>query len=316
VVRNTQPLLVPDTRTDERWNPLVDEMTAFSTRSVLGVPLLARDQTVGVLEALNKRGGTFTQEDVTTLQWLAAQAAVAIVNARLFHQSDLIAEMVHELRTPLTALMAAEQLLLRPELSEAQRRELVGTLQRETGRLAQLTTDFLDMARLESGRASFSPSEFDLPTLLRESVEIVQPHAIERQIALDIRLGGQMPALVTDRDKLKQVLLNLLTNAIKYNQHGGRVTLRVEFVPQQFQVYVDDTGPGIPPAAIAHLFDKFYRAPNVEGVADGTGLGLTIAKRIVEALGGEIGVQSTLGQGSTFYFYLPPVPRKTNPLTE
>jgi len=148
IVSHNKTLLVPDTRTDPRWNPRVDEMTAFQTHSIVGVPMSARDQTLGVLEALNKLEGEFNEDDAATLQWLASQAAVAIVNARLFHQSDLVAEMVHELRTPLSALMATSHLLLRPEMNADQRRDLVGTLQRETSRLAQLTTDFLDMARL------------------------------------------------------------------------------------------------------------------------------------------------------------------------
>ncbi len=130
VVTNAKPLVVPNTALDPRWNPTVDEMTDFSTRSIIAVPLSARDQTIGALEALNKREGKFSDDDVTTLQWLAAQAAVAIVNARLFQQSDLVAEMVHELRTPLSALTATSHLLLRPELSETQRRELVVIIQR------------------------------------------------------------------------------------------------------------------------------------------------------------------------------------------
>jgi signal transduction histidine kinase len=314
VVVHNQPLVVPDTRADGRWNPQVDEMTAFTTRSILGVPMVAREQTIGVLEALNKRGGAFTADDIQTLQWLAAQAAVAIVNARLFQQSDLVAEMVHELRTPLTALMATSHLLARPELDETQRREIIGTLQRETTRLTRLTTDFLDMARLESGRVRFSFSRFDLRTLLLECLEVVRPQAAERGISLTAETGGGLPLLETDRDKLKQVLLNLLTNAIKYNRSQGEVHLRAEAAPPLIRIYVDDTGHGISSEALKRLFLRFYRVPAIEHTSTGTGLGLPIAKRIVEALGGEINVQSTPGQGSTFYFTLPATPRKTGPL--
>jgi signal transduction histidine kinase len=314
VVRTNEPLLVPDTRTDPRWNPQIDEMTAFSTKSILCVPLVARDQTIGVLEALNKREHEFSGEDIRTLQWLAIQAAVAITNARLFQQSDLVAEMVHELRTPLSALMATSHLLLRPELNDSQRREMITILQRETDRLAKLTTDFLDMARLESGRARFTYTVFDLAGLLRECREIMQPKAAERGITLSVEHAPDLPPLESDRDKVKQVVLNLLTNAVKYNRDQGQVTLRVEAVPHAFQISVDDTGYGIGPASLDRLFERFYRVPGAEHLAEGTGLGLAIAKRIVEALGGTIAVHSTPGQGSTFYFSLPPTPNKTDPL--
>jgi len=314
VVTHAQPLVVPNTVLDPRWNPTVDERTAFGTRSIIGVPLSARDQTLGVLEALNKRQGAFNDDDVTTLQWLAAQAAVAIVNARLFQQSDLVAEMVHELRTPLAALTASSSLLLRPELSEEQRREVVLTLQRETARLAQLTTDFLDMARLESGRVRFVYARFELEALLDECRQVVVSQAAERGITISIEAGAAMPALECDRDKLKQVILNLVTNAIKYNRPEGEVVIRAEASGPLFRIYVDDTGAGIPREVQGRLFDRFYRAPNVESMVAGTGLGLTIAKRIVEAMGGEIGVQSTLGRGSTFYFSIPAAPRVTGTL--
>ncbi len=315
VATNAQPLLVPDTRTDQRWNPAVDELTAYTTRSVLGVPLIAREQTIGVLEAINKRGGAFTPEDISTLQWLAAQAAVAIVNARLFLQSDLIAEMVHELRTPLQALLAGSQLLARPGLPEAQRQEVVATLQSETARLSQLTTDFLDMARLESGRARFTLTQFDLAALIAEALDVIEPQAAQRGVRLLADPAPALPPIESDRAKLKQVLLNLLTNAVKYNHPDGAITVRADQAGGYFRIYVDDTGPGIPPEVLPRLFDKFFRAPASEASAEGTGLGLPIARRIVQALGGELRVQSTVGQGSTFYFTLPPTPRKTQPLS-
>jgi signal transduction histidine kinase len=308
IVSNSRSLLVPDTRHDERWNPRVDELTAFETRSILGVPLIARDQTIGVLEALNKPQGAFNDDDAHTLQWLAAQAAVAIVNARLFQQSDLVAEMVHELRTPLSALMATGHLLLRSDLTDNYRRDLVATLQRETARLSQLTTDFLDMARLESGRARFRFEPFSLADLVNECVDVVRPQTSERGLQLTVQMPSDLPALESDRDKVKQVLLNLLTNAVKYNKAGGSIGVQVERLPAagRVRVSVVDTGKGVKPEAVAHLFERFYRAPDSDHYATGTGLGLPIAKRIVETLGGEIGLHSAgAGSGSTFYFELP-----------
>jgi signal transduction histidine kinase len=210
--------------------------------------------------------------------------------------------------------MAANQLLLRPELGQDQRRELVETLQRETRRLAQLTTDFLNMARLESGRVTFTFASFDLRALLDECLEVVWPQAAQRAIRLTLEADQHLPPVESDRDKVKQVLLNLLTNAIKYNRDQGKVHVRAQSSPDLVRVYVEDTGMGMPQEAVTRVFDRFYRTPASEQSSDGTGLGLSIARRIIVALGGELGVQSTPGVGSAFHFSLPLRPRRTNPL--
>jgi len=305
IVTHTEPLVVPDVSRDPRWSQVVDRKTSFVTRSILGVPLVTRDKTVGALEALNKRSGSFTNDDAETLKTLAAQAAVAIVNARLFQQSDQIAEMVHELRTPLTSLMATSHLLLRPELPAAKRIELIKTLQRETARLSQMTTDFLDLARLESGRMRFVHAAVDLPELVNECVEIIRHQAAGRGITIQVHLDPSLPALESDRGKLKQVLLNLLTNAVKYNRENGTITVRVQLKETKWRVSVTDTGRGIPTESMQHMFEKFYRVAQTEDTATGTGLGLPIAKKIVEALGGEMGVESIAEVGSIFHFTLP-----------
>ncbi len=307
IVTHSEPLVVPDTTKDPRWSHKVDRQTAFITRSILGVPLLTRDKTLGALEAINRRSGTFTDEDVTVLQTLAAQASVAIVNARLFQQSDLISEMVHELRAPLTSLTAASQLLLRPDLPPDKRDQITRTIQSETGRLAQMTTDFLDMARLESGRMRFSIEAFDLTELIRECVAVIQAQATARGLRLDIRIPSDLPKLESDRGKVKQVILNLLTNAVKYNRDNGVIIVVVRLAPDgaTCTVTVADTGKGIPPEAMPRMFEKFYRVPDTERTVVGTGLGLPIAKKMVEVLGGEMGVHSTYGSGSQFYFSLP-----------
>jgi signal transduction histidine kinase len=307
IVTHSEPLVVPDTTKDPRWSHKVDRQTAFITRSILGVPLLTRDKTLGALEAINRRTGTFTEEDVTVLQTLAAQASVAIVNARLFQQSDLISEMVHELRAPLTSLTAASQLLLRPDLPADKHDQIIRTIQSETGRLAQMTTEFLDMARLESGRMRFTIEAFDLPGLLRECVAVIQPQAAARGLRLDFQIPLNLPNLESDRGKIKQVILNLLTNAVKYNRDNGAITVAVHLAPDgaRCSVSVADTGKGIPPEAMSRMFEKFYRVPDTERTVVGTGLGLPIAKKMVEVLGGEMGVRSSYGSGSLFYFSLP-----------
>jgi signal transduction histidine kinase len=313
IVTHSEPLVVPDTTKDARWSHKVDKKTAFITRSILGVPLLTRDKTLGALEALNKRNGTFTEEDVTVLQFLAAQASVSIVNVRLFQQSDLISEMVHELRSPLTSLTAASQLLLRPDLPADKRDLITRTIQSETGRLAQMTTDFLDMARLDSGRMRFTIEAFSLPELIRECVAVIQTQATARGLRVDLQVSPNLPNPESDRGKIKQVILNLLTNAVKYNRDNGAITIVAALSPDgaTCAVSVTDTGKGIPPEAMPRMFEKFYRVPDTENTVVGTGLGLPIAKKMVEVLGGEMGVRSTQGVGTTFHFSLPILFRNT-----
>ena len=309
IVTHSEPLVVPDTSKDPRWSGKVDKATDFLTRSIIGVPLVARDKCLGALEAINKREGGFTEEDISLLHALAAQAAVAIVNARLFQQSDMISEMVHELRTPLMSLSATAHLLTLPSLPEDKRAFLIKTLHRETGRLTQMTTDFLDMARLESGRMRFALEPFDLPELLAECADVVRPQAADRGIAMQVQTALDKLTVTNDRGKLKQVLLNLLTNAVKYNRENGQITLDLLLPdPTNCRVNVTDTGKGLPPEAMAHMFEKFYRVPSSEGKTSGTGLGLPIAKKMVEGMGGAMGVESAVGVGSTFFLTLPLTP--------
>jgi len=306
IVTHSEPVVVPDTSKDSRWSQKVDQQTSFVTRSILGVPLVTRDKSIGALEALNKRTGTFNQDDATTLQTLSAQAAIAIINARLFAQSDQIAEMVHELRTPLNSLSASTHLLLRPELPTERRSEIIKTMQRETLRLSQMTTDFLDLAKLESGRMRFTKENFDVRELTDECADVVRQQAAARGIAIQCHVAPAPQTLESDRGKIKQVILNLLTNAIKYNRENGGIIVSTYVTSDSYYfVSVADTGKGIPQEAMAHMFEKFYRVADTENTATGTGLGLPIARKIIEALGGEMGVKSTPGVGSTFYFTLP-----------
>ena len=212
---------------------------------------------------------------------------------------------MHELRTPLGAILATTHLLLR-NLPEEKRVELIKTIQRETERLSTLTTEFLDISRLESGRIQFKREPFALPELLAECLEVVRHQAQARGLGLELKLAPDVSLVVTDRGKIKQVVLNLLTNAVKYNRDDGRITLAAQTTADgYFRVSVTDTGRGIPPEAMKNMFQKFYRVPEAEGTATGTGLGLSLAKKIVELLGGEMGIESTYGVGSTFWFTLP-----------
>ncbi|MGB1286036.1 MAG: sensor histidine kinase [Aggregatilineales bacterium] len=286
----------------------VDEKIGFHSRNLLGVPMKTHTRVVGVMQAVNKLNGEpFTDQDIITLRTLAGQAGMAIENARLFQQSDFIAEMVHELRTPLMALKASTTLLRRPKLPEDKRGDIVDTMHHETERLINLTNDFLDVARLESGRTQLSVSPFEMRKLLTESADVVAQQAKDKNIT--IRVQKDEYIVEADRGKVKQVLLNLLTNAIKYNRPNGNIDILTQKVDQEghpfVQVSVRDTGYGISREHQKHMFQKFYRVPTTENVARGTGLGLTICKHIIEAHGGRIWLQSEENVGSVFSFTLP-----------
>jgi len=305
IVKNSQPLIITDAQNDPRHYNGVKDATQIETQSLLGVPLIAKDRVIGVLETINKRDGDFDDEDQDLLMALGAVAAVAIVNARLFQQSDLISELVHELRTPLTSLNTASTLMLNPQLSEDARTELQKLMLGETKRLSEMTTNFLDLARLESGRMPYQMNDFEIKFLLEESVQLMQARAAEMGLQLQLDIPDGLPLLRGDRGKIKQVMINLLSNAIKYNKPSGMVIVNVAAEGEDLVVRVRDTGVGIPAKSVPLLFTKFYRVPGTEQQAQGTGLGLSITKRIIEDHGGRIKVQSRVGEGTTFIVYLP-----------
>ena len=173
IVTNQKPLRIDNVREDKRHFGDIEQTTGFPTESILGIPLVTKNKVVGVLEVLNKKDGNFTSSDENLLTVVGAQAAVAIENARLFQQSDLISEFVHELRTPLASLSTATYLLLRPEMSREQQEQIVNNIHNETLRLNSLASSFLDLARLESGRVQFRKSTFDVMDLLHECSDVM-----------------------------------------------------------------------------------------------------------------------------------------------
>ncbi len=305
IVTNRQPIIIADARKDARHFGHVAKATDTQTTSLLGVPLITKDKVVGALEAINKRSGEFDEGDQSLLITLGAQAAVAIENARLFQQSDLIAELVHELRTPMASLNTATHLLLRPDLDDDRRQRIATIIRDEISRLSELTTSFLDLARLESGRAQFRATVFSVGQLLEDSREMMLSQATEKNLDIILDLPRELPDLKADQDKVKQVIINLLSNAIKYNKPKGRITLKARARRGELIIQVTDTGPGIPPESLPRLFEKFYRVPGTEKMASGTGLGLSICKRIIEAHRGYIDVASTVDKGTTFSVILP-----------
>ena len=313
VVLNRQSVRIANVQEDPRFFGHVDQMTGRPTQSLIGVPLITKNKVVGVLEALNKEKGEFTEGDESMLAVLGAQAAVAIENARLFQQSDLISEFVHELRTPLASLSTATYLLLRPEMSREQQEQIIHNIHTETLRLNAMASSFLDLARLESGRVQFRKTYFNILDLLFECKDVMNSKAEDEKIEICVEESEGLPPCQADRDKMKQVILNLLSNAIKYNRPGGKVTMSASCAELTIRILVQDTGVGIPEEALPHLFEKFYRVHETEGSTSGTGLGLSICKQIVQGHGGRIEVKSEVGVGTTFTILLPRS-GKTQPL--
>lgn len=305
IVLNREPVIIDDTQKDSRHYSKIAKFTNVTTTSMLGVPLIAKGKVIGVLEAINRIEGNFNEDDLDVLMALGAQAAVAIENARLFHQSDLIAELVHELRTPLSSLNTAAHLLTRPELPSERQEQVIGAIQTETTRLTEMTSAFLDVARLESGRTQFNTEIFDPVSLLDECASLVSGKVDEKGLHWQMVIPDDLPHIAADRDKIKQVLLNLLSNAIKYNRPQGSITMSAAVEGNELVTTISDTGMGISEEFMEHLFDKFYRVGSSEKEAPGSGLGLAISQRIVEAHDGRIEVQSEVGVGTTFRVYLP-----------
>jgi signal transduction histidine kinase len=305
IVINREPIIIDNVHDDERHFEDISRAIDFSIQSLLGVPLITKNRVTGVLEAINKQVGQFTSEDQEILMTLGAQAAVAIENSRLFQQSDLIAEFVHELRTPLASLRTATHLLTRSEISPEKRDDIARSIQQEVGRLSSMSTDFLDISRLESGRTQFTLGTIEVETVLKECAKLIEPQAEEKGLAFKATIPENLGEIQGDRDKIKQSVLNLLSNAVKYNREGGGVTLAAELRPDGIRISVRDSGIGISQEYQEKLFTKFYRVPGAEQYAQGTGLGLSIVRRIIEGHGGHIEVESESGQGSTFTIYLP-----------
>jgi len=307
IALNREPVIIDNPQEDERHFSLVDKYTNITSRSILGVPLVTKDKIIGVLEAINKKEGNFTTEDQEVLMALGSQAAVAIENSRLFHQSDLIGEFVHEIRTPLSSLSAATHLLQHPRASQEQKDKMFEILNIEIERLAEMSTSFLDLSRLESGRSQFKIEQFDIKELLNECYNLIAKDAQDNQLDIYLEVRDDFPLIRGDRDKIKQAVLNLLINAIKYNKKGGQITLHGTILveEQELLIAVNDTGLGIEEKYHSLVFEKFYRIPEYSEKASGSGLGLAVVKQIIAGHGGRIIVNSEVGKGTTFTIYLP-----------
>jgi PAS domain S-box-containing protein len=217
-------------------------------------------------------------------------------------RDEVVAVVSHDLRNPLGTIAAAAGLLLELDLPQEKRREHLRMIVRASERMNRLIGDLLDVARIESGALSVQTAVVEIEPLLEEAIELFEPLAQEKGLGLFCQIAPGVRAVIADRDRVLQVLSNLLGNAVKFSRHGG-VRISVDHGDDDTVVFaVADTGPGIPPEAVDHVFDRFWR----ENQADrrGAGLGLAIVRGIVHAHGGEVWVESRLGEGSTFSFSL------------
>jgi signal transduction histidine kinase len=305
IITNQKPIIISDVNKDDRYYKNIEEASQVTIKSLLGVPLVTKNKVIGVLEAINKQNGGFTPEDQEILMTLGAQAAIAIENSRLFQQSDLIAEFVHEIRTPLSSIATAAQLLQYPELPEDKHQQMAKVIQNESVRLSEMAASFLNLARLESGRTRFDFQDVRLTELLVECGNLMEMNATQEGLEFALEIPEDLPVIKGDADKLKQAIINLLSNAIKYNRPGGQITLRTFQEDQNIAIEVEDTGIGISEDNQRRLFERFYRVPGTENISFGTGLGLTIVKRIVEGHKGTIKANSTQGNGTIFKLTFP-----------
>lgn len=224
-------------------------------------------------------------------------------------KSDFVSKASHELRTPLSSIRAYVEMLVDGEANdEKARSEFYRIIQGETDRLGRLIDNMLNISRIEAGIVQIERENVDIKALAERAISTLEPQAREKRISLHSKFAAVDLTVEGDADMLYQVVLNLLSNSVKYTPDGGRVTIGADSdnLTRSILVTVSDTGLGIPPDSLPKLFDKFYRVENYKRVAKGTGLGLSLCKHIVEMVHhGQIGVESKLGMGSKFWFSVP-----------
>ena len=282
-------------------------------RSIIVVPLLARGKVFGVLEVVSStRPRAYGQEDLRLIEEVAYRAALAIENARLYRvaeraiqgRDEVLGVVAHDLRNPLASILMQSALLRRSD-GEPERRSQkpAAAIERAANRMNRLIQDLLDTSRMEAGRLSVEQTCVNAGKALSEFVETQKPLASARSLELRLEVASDAGEVFADRERLLQVLENLVGNAMKFTKSGGCVTVGAAPRNGEFLFWVKDTGAGVASDDLPHLFDRFWQARKAG--RQGIGLGLPIAKGIVEAHGGRIWVESQVGEGSTFFFTLP-----------
>ncbi|MGC5221132.1 ATP-binding protein [Micromonospora sp. DT81.3] len=315
------PIAVPDLGTvplDPHLRLLFDD----GWRSVLAVPVLRGERIIGALVVRRKTPGDFPAETVEFLETFASQSALAVWNAQLFreletktaelqvasqHKSEFLASMSHELRTPLNAVIGFSEVLLERmfgELNERQDEYLRDIL--SSGRhLLQLLNDILDLSKVEAGRMELERSTFPVTGALEYGISMVRERAAAHGIGVTLEVEEGLVTLDSDELRFKQVLLNLLSNAVKFTPDGGRVAVVARRRDDDLHVSVTDNGTGIRPEDRERIFESFQQGRRGAQSEEGTGLGLTLCRRIVALLGGTMSLETELGVGSTFGFTVP-----------
>ena len=291
---------------------------ALEPRSLICVPLVASGKPLGALTLVTSGSGRHYEiADLSLAADLARRAAIVVEHARLFHEAqqatrardDVLAVVAHDLRNPLNTVTMAVSLMLEttpPERVEERRQ--VEILRRAADRMNRMIQDLLDVNRMESGRLT-TDLKPELPaTLINDTIDMLRPLAAGSTIRLEAHIEDDLPAVMADASRVQQVLSNLVGNAVKFTPRSGRITVCAEHIDGEVRFGVIDTGPGIPAEQLPHIFGRFWQAKSDHR---GIGLGLAIAKGIVEAHNGRIWVESHVGLGSTFYFTLPTATDKT-----
>jgi signal transduction histidine kinase len=319
-----EPVQIPNILEERAYAPRMREMLErFGFRASLAVPLLREDRIIGGLVVRRKSTGEFRPEVIDLLKTFATQSVLAIQNARLFreiedksrqieaanrHKSEFLANMSHELRTPLNAIIGFSEVLqerLFGELNDKQA-EYTDDILTSGRHLLSLINEILDLSKVEAGRMELELAAFDLPLAIDNARTFVRERATRHGITLDVAIDDRLGDFVGDERKIKQVLLNLLSNAVKFTPEGGRVGINAKQTNGAVEISVSDTGIGIAPEDQPRIFEEFRQVgADYAHKSEGTGLGLTLAKKFVELHGGTIWVTSEVGKGSTFSFTLP-----------
>ena len=340
VVASGEPLLVGDYIGEYADSPFLQITKQTSMKSFVAVPLKSEDEVIGVLYVMSAIPYKFQDEDMQLLSGLATQATISIKNAKLYqqvrqhaeqletriaertqqlrqlnqqleqasrHKSEFLANMSHELRTPMNAIIGFTKLVMRrskEQLPQKQYENLQKSLS-SAEHLLSLINQILDLSKIEAGRLEVYPGSFHLEAVIEECIRTVEPMIKPDNVELSSKVAGDLPELYSDRDKLKQIVLNLLSNAIKFTERG-QIRLEAKGENEWITIDVADTGPGIPRDNFDFIFEEFRQ---VDGGATrqhgGTGLGLSISRHLAHLLGGDILVDSIVGQGSTFTIRLP-----------
>jgi signal transduction histidine kinase len=316
-----QPLEIPDLAAAER-DEFLDTVFRDGWRSMLAVPMIAGDVMIGLL-AIRRRGtGSYPPDVVELLETFASQSALAIVNARLFreletqskelevasnHKSEFLASMSHELRTPLNAVIGFSEVLLERSFGEINERqeEYLRDIWNSGRHLLELLNEILDLSKVEAGQMVLEPTTFAVSSALEYSLAMVRERAASHAIKMSVDIADDVGEIKADQLRFKQVVLNLLSNAVKFTPDGGTVSVHAYREDVDLVVTVADTGIGVPPEDQERIFDSFQQGGRGPAREEGTGLGLTLSRRIVGLFRGRMWLESTVGVGSTFGFAIP-----------